>query len=66
MMSHKNYNLGDNMGFVIILPSKLITCFVDGFTLKMNSQSISYLLNGSEHVYWILDLEDEMHPLWVI
>jgi hypothetical protein len=27
----------------------------------MKSQSIAYLLNGSEHVYWILDLEIEVH-----
>ena len=31
--------------------SKLITCFIVGFTSKMISQSIAYLLNGSEHIY---------------
>ena len=66
MVSHKNYNLNANEGFVIFLTSKLITCFIDGFTLKMKSQSIAYLLNGSEHIYWILDLEDEVHSIWVI
>ena len=30
----------------------------------MKSQSITYLLNGSEHIYWILDLEGEMHSIW--
>jgi hypothetical protein len=30
------------------------------------SQSIAYLLNGSEHVYWILDLETEVHSIWVM
>ena len=35
------------------LTSKLITRFVDGFTMKRKSQSIAYLLNGSEHIYWI-------------
>ena len=35
-----------------------------GFTLKMNSQSIAYLLNGSEHIYKILDLEGEVHSIW--
>ena len=50
MVSHKNYNLGANEGFVIILTSKLIACFVDGFTLQLKSQSIVYLLNASEHV----------------
>jgi hypothetical protein len=32
----------------------------------MKSQSIAYLLDGTEHVYWILDLEDEVHAIWVI
>jgi hypothetical protein len=30
----------------------------------VKSQSISYLLNESEHIYWILDLGDEMHSIW--
>ena len=66
MVSHKNYNLGANEGFVIFLTSKSNTCYIDGFTSKMKSQSIAYLLNGSEHIYWILDLEDEVHSVWVI
>jgi hypothetical protein len=32
----------------------------------MKTQPIAYLLNGSEHIYWILDLEDEVHSLRVI
>ena len=24
------------------------------------------LLSGSEHIYWILDLEDEVHSIWII
>jgi hypothetical protein len=32
----------------------------------MKSQSIAYLLNGSEHIYWTLDLEDKVHSIWVI
>ena len=24
----------------------------------------AYLLNGSEHIYWILDLEGEVHSIW--
>ena len=51
MISHKNYNFGANEGFVIFLTSKLITCFFGGFTLKMKSRSIAYLLNESEHIY---------------
>ena len=68
MVSHTNYNLNANESFVISLTSQLITCFIDGFTLKMKSQSISYLLNGSEHtyiyIYVILDLADEVHSIW--
>ena len=25
---------------------------------------MAYLLNESEHIYWILDLGDEMHSIW--
>ena len=64
MVSRKNYNLNANKGFVIFLTSKLITCFIGGFTLIMKPQSIAHLLNGSEHVYWILDLEGEVHSIW--
>ena len=32
----------------------------------MKSQSITYLLNASDHIYGILDLEDEVHSIWVI
>jgi hypothetical protein len=49
-----------------LLTSKLIACFIDGFMSKMKSQPIAYLLNESEHIYWILDLEDEVHSLRVI
>jgi hypothetical protein len=57
LVSHKNYNLDANEGCVMFLTSKLITCFIDGFTSKRKCQFITYLLNGSEHEYWILDLE---------
>ena len=30
----------------------------------MKPQSIAHLLNGSEHIYWILDLEGEVHSIW--
>jgi hypothetical protein len=68
VVSHKHCNLGVNEGIVIYLTSKLNTCFNDGFTSKMKSQSIAYLLNGSEHIYWIMDLEGtgEVHSIWVI
>ena len=56
-MSQKNYNLSANEGFVIILTSKLITCFIDSFTSKTKCQSIAYLLNENEHIYWISDTQ---------
>jgi hypothetical protein len=37
-----------------------------GSLRKQKSQSITYLLNESEHIYWILDLEDEVHSIRVI
>jgi hypothetical protein len=64
MVSHKNYNLGANEGFVMFLTPKLITWFVGGFTLKMISHSIAYLLDESEHISWIWDLEGEVHSAW--
>ena len=33
MVSRKNYNLNANEDFVIFLTSKLITCFIGGFTI---------------------------------
>ena len=50
MVSHKNYNLRANEGFMIFFTSKLIPCFVDGFTLTLKSHSIAYLLNVSEYI----------------
>ena len=47
MVSHNNYKLIANESFVIYLTSKFITCFIDGFALKMKSHSIVYLLTGS-------------------
>ena len=56
MVSHKNYDLNVNEDFVIFLTSKLITCFIDGFTSGMKSQSIAYLLIESAHIHWTIDL----------
>ena len=39
MVSQKYYNLNANEDFVMFLTSKLITCFIDGFTSKRKSQS---------------------------
>jgi hypothetical protein len=41
-----------------------MTYFINNFTLIMKSQSFAYLLNESEHIYWILDLEGEVHSTW--
>jgi hypothetical protein len=48
----------------MFLTSKLITCFIHGFTSGMKCQSIAYLLTGSTHIYCILDLEGEVHLIW--
>src|SRR5450631_3000617 len=40
IVSDKNYNLSANEDFVILLTSKLITCFLGGFTLKMKSSQL--------------------------
>ena len=65
LVSHKNDNLSASEGFVMFLTSKLITCFIDGFTSKMKSHSVAYSLNAREYIYWILDLENEMHSMRV-
>jgi hypothetical protein len=61
MVSHNNLNLGANETFAMCLTSKLITCFIDCFTSKRKFQSIVSLLDESEHIYWGLDLENEVH-----
>ena len=48
----------------MFLTSKLIICFSDRFTFKKKSQSISYLLNGSDHICWIFNIENEVHSIW--
>ena len=49
---------------MLYLVSKLITCFISDFNSKTKSQSVASLLNGSEHIYWILDLEGGVHSMW--
>ena len=48
----------------MFLTSKLIKCFTEDCTFNMNSSSIAYSLNGSDHIYWILDLGGEMYSIW--
>ena len=65
MVSPINYHLIANKDLIFIfLTSKLITCFIGCFTLGIKARSIKYLLNGSEHIYWIVDLEVEVHSIW--
>ncbi len=64
MVSCKNYNLNANEGFVILLTSKLITFFYWRFHFDNEIQSIIQLFNGSEDIYWILDLEGEVYLIW--
>jgi hypothetical protein len=67
MVSHIHYKvLNTNEDFVIVLTSKLMTCVIDIFSSGMKSQSIVYLLGGNEHIYLILDLEGEVHSIWVM
>ena len=40
--------------------------FIGSVTLGRKSQSIVYLLSGSDHIYWILDLEGEAHSIWIL
>ena len=63
MVSDKNYNIRANEDLLISFTFKLITCFTDGFTSKMKSYSFAYSPNGSEHIYWISDLEGEVHSI---
>ena len=56
MANYKNHKLNVDGGFVIILTWR--------FHSEIEFQSIAYLLNGSEHICWILDLEDEVHSIW--
>ena len=51
MVIHNFFNLNANEDFVMFLISKLITCFIDAFTLGMKSQSIALLLSESAHIY---------------
>ena len=50
---------------VLFFTSKLISCFIVGFTSSMKSHSIAYLTQWKWiYIYWILNLEDETHLIW--
>ena len=63
MISHINYNPNVNEDFVMFLTSKLVLCFIDDFTSGMKPRSIAYILIGSAHIDWILDLEGEVYSI---
>ena len=54
MVGHENYILNANEVFVAFLTFKLITSFIGSITSEMKSQSMTYLLRGSAHIY-VLD-----------
>jgi hypothetical protein len=64
IISHKNYNLNFNDGFVIFFTSKFTTCSMDNFTFEMKPHLIFYLLNENDYIHWISDFENEVHPIW--
>jgi hypothetical protein len=37
---------------------------VGGFTSGMQSHLMAYLVGGNAHIYWIWDLEGEVHSIW--
>jgi hypothetical protein len=64
MIRYKNYNFNVNEDFVMFLISKLKLCFIYGSTSGMKSQSIANLPIGSACIYWILNLEGDVHSIW--
>ena len=66
MASHNNLNLGA-WGFCMFLTSKLITCFIDGFTSKREFQSIVHLLTMNWNIYigfWTLKMKCTQYGLY--
>jgi hypothetical protein len=53
--------------FACFLTSKLITCFIDGFTSKREFQSIVHLLNMNWNIYigvWTLKMQCTQYGLY--
>ena len=46
------------------MTSKLIACCIDGSLREWNPCQSLILLNENEDIYWILDLESEVHSIW--
>jgi len=66
MVSHKNYNLSANEGFVMFLTSKFVTCFIDGFTLKRkSSQLLIYSMEVNFYIgFWTLKMKCTQYGLY--
>jgi hypothetical protein len=66
MVSLKNYNLGANEGLVIFLTSKLITCFIAGFTSKWNPyQLLIYSMEVNKYIgFWTLKMKCTQYELY--
>ena len=71
--SHIRFKLNANENFVIFVTSKFITCFqllgfqnqfhfIWNLTSGIKFQSIANFLR-SEHIYWNLDLQSEVHSI---
>jgi hypothetical protein len=50
VINYKNYTFNVNEDFVMFLISKLITCFINGSTSGMKSQSVAYLPIGKVRI----------------
>ena len=66
MVSHKNYNLNANEGFVNCFTSKLITCFVDGVTSKVHpSQLLINSMEVNKYIgFWTLKMKCTQYGLY--
>ena len=64
IVSYKNYNLSANEDFVTFFNFQVNYVLYWRFHFQNEIQSIVYLLNGSEHIYRIWDLENEVHSIW--
>ena len=63
---NKDYSLNTNEDFIIFLISKLITYFIDGFILGMKSQNCLFYQVVVQDIHWFLNLEGEVHSIWVM
>ena len=64
MASHKIYNLNANEGFVIFCDFQVDYMVFLRFHFENEIPVNCLSLNGSEHIYWIMDLKNEVHLIW--